>query len=139
MIIAMVNVYLKDFICALEHATVVHAHIEAQPHEHNHDTDVAHKHVHQEAEHHGKGHEHDKKDNTDDCCKDETAQFFNSLITSLTKVKPVQVSEQLALPVFYLSTAKPQFVLANTIVRLREWGHPPKIPDIRVLIQSFQV
>jgi hypothetical protein len=118
----------------------------AEQHDHHPDNDLAeHSHSHSHGHSHGDSHSdsqshsqkhHDYKD--DNCCKNKTAAFFAA---QTSPVNPTfEFQNTCSADIAFSSSATVNFPLPFTSKDyFTSWDPPPKIPDIRVFIQSFQI
>lgn len=122
---AYCNILVTQLTCNLPHL------LEATKQDgHHHDND--------DAEHdHSDSHKHnDSKD--DNCCNDKTAAFFAS------QINPVNPTFEFKNTFFAKIIFSPNCII-NFPLPLNSEGYfsyrapPPKMPDIRVFIQSFQI
>ncbi|MBI1781666.1 MAG: hypothetical protein HYR66_09895 [Sphingobacteriales bacterium] len=133
---AYLNVFAKQASCNLSHLFE-----QSTKETHHHDDDHDHHHGNEEAppHHHNDkpDHQHDGKNEKDNnCCNDKTSAFFagqgNPATTSvdfnLLKTDIVFINA-------FISMINP--VVFNTRGYVSYKLPPPKIPDIRVFIQSF--
>jgi hypothetical protein len=142
----MANNILCNYAHAIDASGVAHDHPfghdhhhKAPKHEHNHDHD--HNHQHDEAppekEHKDKGHNHnDQSDH--DCCNELTLVFFSTLQRD--------EAPDFTFNLTAFSVDLPQLVYKSQLVEKNLFRGianyaipPPKIPDIRVFLHSFQV
>lgn len=122
---AYFNVPVTQITCNLSHL------LEAtEQHDHHHNNDVA-------DHNHSDSHEHnDSKD--DNCCNDKTAAFFAS------QTNPVNPTFEFK-NTFFAKIIFSTNCIINFPLRLNSTDYftyrapPPKIPDIRIFIQSFQI
>ena len=125
----MANYILCNFAHAVDATGREHDHAYGHDHHHDGSSPLA------EHEHKDKGHEHNSGE---DCCNDFTFSFFASLQRSNTSTFKLNInvnSVALLLPIFINPLAE-----KNLFKGVRDYIEPPpKIPDIRVFIESFQV
>lgn len=154
--VAVINIYVTDSYCSFkkeaEHNPVASVSSKTEKNHHQHTYPAAHGQKHgalgshhhdkQDAEEHHhtgtKDADHSKSEDKDDnCCKDNSSQFFSSLtnpsIHYVTEILPVAVNIShtclLTEPFpFDKFSSSPEYLLFRP---------PPNIPDIRVFIQSF--
>ncbi|MES1181783.1 MAG: hypothetical protein ABUL44_03220 [Flavobacterium sp.] len=109
---------------------------------HHHEQDATEGHIHTEGtkhQHKEAEHKHAHKGGKDDCCNDKVLKFSQA-------DKAVPQAAKLLGPVFFaafistyyiINIYYPSQVSASTKYYVR--GHHPPIPDIRIVIQSFQI
>ncbi|MDO9184399.1 MAG: hypothetical protein Q7W13_00185 [Bacteroidia bacterium] len=134
-LVAYLNVFAKQASCNLPH--IFELSTKSTPHDDGHD----HHHGNEEAPAHHHDDEsndqQDKKNKKDDnCCNDKTSIFFESQgnpIVSSFDFKNVSCTE--------LVFIKAVFIYNPLVFDIKNYASyslpPPKIPDIRVFIQSF--
>ncbi len=127
MLCLFTGIIANNILCNFAHA------VDATGQEHDHP--YGHDHHHggmspiDESDHKDKGHEHNQDASTG-CCTDATFTFFSTLkrdhaSTFTAKVIPISL---------------PNIILApKSLFKGVQIALPPKIPDIRVFIQSFQI
>ncbi len=134
---AYLNVFITQASCNLSHLfekTQTAAHNHQNNHDHHHANEDVPPHHHDDKP----DHQHDGKSEKDDnnCCNDKTSLFFasqgNPSTSSVDLKNPVQAD------LIFISA----FIAFNpTVYNTRGYVSyklpPPKIPDIRVFIQSF--
>lgn len=140
-----VNVLAKNITCNWGHLisevgyshSLDHDH-EVHGHSHSHEGNQGHDHHHSDS-HHSKDHhsESDSKKDDGNCCNDETAKIFKSLSTPSQFDYNFKLVEFQATNVFVLNCLS---FVPNTSPVVGNYSlPPPKIPDIRIHIQSFQI
>ncbi|MEO5569509.1 MAG: hypothetical protein ABIT08_08755 [Bacteroidia bacterium] len=150
--IAFINIYVTDSYCTLTKVTVNnHSDLVLNETEdtHHHDsadeTEAAEEHQHdgQEAEEHHHDadqpecdNHHDGKED-DNCCKDNSAAFFSSLVNHSVNL-PVLKTTVIAIINYVQSNNE---LLASNIFPTKGFvireAPPPKTPDVRIFIRSF--
>lgn len=108
---------------------------------HNHQHEHGDHHSHKKHDH-GSHHEHsktsqDEKEDKDDCCNDEAGKVFESVFITSDNVFNIDFSIISSLPAIF------SFLTPNYNISYHSISNyslpPPKIPDIRIYIQSFQI
>ena len=150
LVAAICNIYITEYLCNLRHemadASEQHSHSQSHKHqdsetiaEEDHDADhdheaVEHQHDKKDAEHHS----HSGKSEEGGCCKTFTSSFYSAL----NKPGTVQFSFSKTLLIVF---APLQAVSFKSWMEPRPSelfcykSPPPKIPDIRIFIQSFLI
>lgn len=131
-----VNVFALNLVC--NYGKLFSSNHSGHAHEHEHSNDHSHK-----KQDHGSHHEHGKanSDHEDDkdggCCNEEAGKVFESVFITPDCAFSIDFSLISPTPTFF------SFLLFNTdIIRNSISNYslpPPKIPDIRVFIHSFQI
>lgn len=134
-IAAIGNVYLAQYLCNQAHA------MDLTGQEHSHE--LGHDHHHSDGNTSGAGHSHegnpvDEGSEDDNCCEDKTIAFFASLTNPATFHLNIKAGlTAIATDIFTL--VLPYSNEVNSTPYLSYKSPPPKIPDIRVFIQSFLI
>ena len=129
------SIFTTIIMCNFAHA------VDASGEEHNHPYGHDHHHAGNgplpEQDHKDKGNDHDH-DSGKGCCIDFTFTFLSSLqcdYTPILKLNSKAISVALSLPIFINPLA-----VKNLFKGMRDFIEPPpKIPDIQVFLQSFQI
>lgn len=149
--VAVINIYVTDSYCSFTKETNHHHsdlalteaienhHHEAEEteavEEHHPDGQEADEH-HHDADQPGCDH-HNDSDRDDNCCKDNSAAFFSSLVNHTVNF-PILKSSVTAI-INYVHSTNELFLTNKFSTKgfvIRE-APPPKTPDVRILIQSF--
>lgn len=153
LVAAICNIFITEYFCNLRHASeeASEHHSRLQSKEHHHSETIAEEdhhddndHHHEAVEHHhddgttAENHSHSGKPEKGGCCKTVTASFYSALN------KPGNAS--------FTFTKTILVVFAPfRVISFKNWKEPrpselfcyksppPKIPDIRVFIQSFNI
>lgn len=134
---AYLNVFFAKLQCEFAHIVdqsgVPHEH--ENGHDHHHGEHEVPAHPHSDS---GSDHDHDEN-KTKDCCNDATASFFSAQ----NQTSSIQLELKSLIAEFTLFSNSSPFKfytpVANTAPFVFNKRHPPKIPDVRIFIQSFQV
>lgn len=137
---AYLNVFATQASCNLSHlfeqtTKSTHQHEGGHDHHHGNGEEVPPHHHNDKPDHHHDG-KSGKKDNG--CCNDKTSAFFagqGNPATTSVDFKNTYTEFALINPVFFVCN-RPVF---NTKGHITYSLPPPKIPDIRVFIQSFLI
>lgn len=134
---AYLNVFFTEIQCGFAHlidqSGIPHEH--ENGHDHHHGEHEVPAHPHSDS---GSDHDHDRT-STENCCNETTSSFFsaqNQNTSGLLDVKNL-ISE-----LTHFSNASPsEFFVSeiNSIPFIFNEKPPPKVPNIRIFIQSFQV
>lgn len=133
---AYLNVFVTQASCNLSHlfeqtAKTSHHH---DGHDHHHGSEEVPPHHHDDKPDHT--HDTGKKDNN--CCNDKTSAFFASQgnpATSSVDIKKTVYTDLILIFISAFITFNP--TVYNTKGYISYILPPPKIPDIRIFIQSF--
>lgn len=148
------GVYATYFICNLVPLVIAntgHSHDHANHDSDNHHEPISHNHNGQKHDHenhgddhheasgrhnHDDSHSHDHGATMDECCNDQTVPFINSLPKlSLKQFQFEFAVSQVPIIHSHLVLDSPY---QETHPKLVRYIHPPpKVPDIRIFIQSF--
>lgn len=140
--VALINIYVTDFYCSFtKEAGSHHSEVsiaESAENHHSHDVNEAEipEENHLDTDKPETNHNNDRKD-TDNCCKDNSAAFFSSLVNHSLKFPVLKTSVIAIVNFFQLSN---ELFSSNSFsikgFSFREYP-PPKTPDVRIFLQSF--
>lgn len=140
-----VNAIGKNLLCSIEHlnlekqpGTASHSHNHTQSHSHSHN-----HHEHDDYQHGHKGNDHheknaDKPENKkDECCSDLAQTLYSKLFQS--GISKIEFSSKASLLIQEYKVKLPEAVSFRQADFFSWKSPPPKIPDVRILIQSLTI
>lgn len=131
------NVFALNLVC--NYSKIFPSHHSHQDHDHNHGQHDHHSHKeHNHGSHHDdneKGQEQEEDKNN--CCNDEAGKIFESVFVTSINVNGFDFTSDGILPVIFSYNPFDYRVSYYSISNYSL--PPPKIPDIRIHIQSFQI
>ncbi|MFZ5552882.1 MAG: hypothetical protein ACOZCO_07185 [Bacteroidota bacterium] len=135
---AYLNVIITHVVCnwehSLEHSTSEHSHSAGHDH-HSHDESHSQK---NEPHSHSDKHDHSKP-GEGNCCDEETSRILSSVFSQ--EFSPIKLSNPEFVHILFIAYNN-QLVSFESEKEKRAVNYslpPPKIPDLRIYIQSFQI
>jgi hypothetical protein len=126
------SIYINDFLCSYDHGLVQIT----QQHD-NRGGHNPHNQTSATDQTHNRSHSHDNNSNDDNCCKDLTDSFLFDLSRLISPTFELKIKTFNApFSIYNINTQGLKNKNTQFIVQQYKLT-PPKIPDIRVLIQSF--
>ncbi|MCH8903976.1 MAG: hypothetical protein IIA45_08695 [Bacteroidetes bacterium] len=135
MLCLFTGIITNNILCNFAHAVDATGQEHKHPYGHDHHHDGGNPIA--EHDHKDKGHEHDQ-DSATNCCNDLTSTFFSNLVRDFSsgfKLDSKIISVTNLLSIFTNSSTTNNY----SGVAMDSTHPPPKIPDIRVFIQSYQI
>jgi hypothetical protein len=131
---AYFSVYITDFLCNFEHGFVQlsQQHLNKGGHDHHNDTSKPHQ-----THNHIGSHSHDNNSDDDNCCKDLTYSFIydlSKLISPTLELKSKIFNAPFC--IHYIDVPEYEY-FPSQFMAYQYNLPPPKIPNIRIFIQSF--
>ena len=138
MLLPFLSIFLINISCTVDNITQDWSFF-AQKDNHHQEHSHGHGHDHSSHEHDHNSNKSDEEDD-DGCCSDETAAFFASVQAPTQQVTVDFKSSQFTT---LYAVVNSLFLFENNLELYSDKRPPPKlppkIPDIRIFIQSFQI
>jgi hypothetical protein len=126
------SIYITDFLCSFEFSFVQLSQQHANLGEHNPHNDAS-----TPEQTHNDSHSHDNNPNDENCCKDLTDSFLSDLSRLISPTFELKIKTFNApFCIYNINISGHKYINTQFIVYQYKLT-PPKIPDIRILIQSF--